>query len=138
MQPGVIQFLEILILADFLAYIFHRCLHRFGGLWRLHRVHRSSERMDRLANVRLHPIDKMLGDCFQLIPIFCIGFGEGTVLAYTIFLGFQGFLNHSNIKLDFGPLRWIVAFRSFIIGVPESFWRQIVCPFQPLDQRASK
>ena len=88
-QPGWLQFLEILILADFVAYWFHRALHRNPYLWRLHRVHHSSECMDWLANVRLHPLDKVLGDCFQFIPIFFVGFASGPLLAYTIFLAFQ-------------------------------------------------
>jgi sterol desaturase/sphingolipid hydroxylase (fatty acid hydroxylase superfamily) len=92
MQPSWLQFLEILTPADFVAYVFHRCLHQYAGLWRLHRVHHSSQRMDWLANVRLPPLDKMLGDCLQFIPIFCIGFADGPVLAYTIALGFQGYL----------------------------------------------
>lgn len=112
-QPGWVQFLEILIIADFLAYLYHRALHRNAYLWRLHRVHHSSQQMDWLANVRLHPLDKLGGDCFQFIPIFCLGFADVPLLAYTIFLGFQGFLNHSNIKLNYGPLRWVIASPQF-------------------------
>jgi sterol desaturase/sphingolipid hydroxylase (fatty acid hydroxylase superfamily) len=112
-QPGWLQFIEIVLLADFLAYWFHRALHTHPLLWRLHRVHHTSEHMDWLANVRLHPVDKVLGDCFQFIPIFLLGFGNGPMLAYTIFLGFQGFLNHSNVRLNFGPLRWLIANPEF-------------------------
>jgi len=112
-QPGWLQFLEILLIADFLGYLLHRALHRNPVLWRLHRVHHSSTHMDWLANVRLHPLDKLLGDCFQFIPIFFLGFSSPAILAYTIFLAFQGFLNHSNVRLNYGPLRWIIASPSF-------------------------
>lgn len=112
-QPGWIQFLEILLMADFLAYLFHRSAHRFAYLWRVHKVHHTSPQMDWLANVRLHPVDKLLGDCFQFIPIFWMGFADAPLLAYTIFLGFQGFLNHSNVRLNYGPLRWIIASPQF-------------------------
>lgn len=112
-QAAWLQFLEILVMADFLAYVFHRSLHRNPCLWRLHRVHHSSQRMDWLANVHLHPVDKLMGDCFQFIPIFCVGFASAPLLAYTIFLGFQGFLNHSNIRVNYGPLRWLVASPQF-------------------------
>jgi len=108
-QPAWLQFPEIVLIADFLAYWLHRFLHRNRYLWRLHRVHHSSEHMDWLANVRLHPLDKFMGDCFQFVPIFCIGFSNGVLLAYTVALGIQGFLNHSNIRLNYGPLRWIIA-----------------------------
>jgi len=33
-QPGWVQLLEILIISDFLAYWFHRYLHRYVFLWR--------------------------------------------------------------------------------------------------------
>ncbi|HZH85175.1 MAG TPA: sterol desaturase family protein [Phototrophicaceae bacterium] len=112
-QPGWVQFLEILLIADFLAYLYHRALHRNAYLWRLHRVHHSPQQMDWLANVRLHPLDKLGGDCFQFIPIFFLGFADAPLLTYTIFLGFQGFLNHSNIRLNFGPLRWVIASPQF-------------------------
>jgi sterol desaturase/sphingolipid hydroxylase (fatty acid hydroxylase superfamily) len=112
-QPAWIQFFEVLVLADFLAYWCHRFLHRNAHLWRLHRVHHSSQAMDWLANVHLHPVDKLIGDCFQFVPIFVVGFADAPILAYTIFLGFQGFLNHSNIRLNYGPLRWIVASPEF-------------------------
>jgi sterol desaturase/sphingolipid hydroxylase (fatty acid hydroxylase superfamily) len=112
-QPGWLQFIELILTADFLAYWCHRSLHTFPILWRLHRVHHTSEHMDWLVNVRLHPLDKIIGDCCQFIPIFLLGFGNGPMLAYTIFLGFQGFLNHSNVRLNYGPLRWIVANPGF-------------------------
>lgn len=46
--------------------------------------------MDWLSNVRLHPLAKMLGHCFQFTTIFCIGFGTTPLLVYTIFPGFLG------------------------------------------------
>lgn len=112
-QPGWIQVIELVLLADFLAYWFHRTIHRNRWLWRLHRVHHSSQAMDWLANVHLHPVDKFLGDCFQFVPIFLAGFADGPILAYTIFLGFQGFLNHSNVAINYGFLRWFIATPQF-------------------------
>lgn len=112
-QPAWIQFLEVLLIADFIAYWYHRFIHRNHLMWRLHKVHHTSLHMDWLANVRLHPMDKILGDCAQFIPIFLLGFADAPILAYTIFLGFQGFLNHSNIKVNYGPLRWLIASPQF-------------------------
>ncbi len=112
-QPGWLQFLEILLVSDFGGYWAHRSMHRFPLLWRFHKIHHSSELMDWLANVRLHPVDKVIGDCAQFIPVFCLGFGDGPLLAFTIFLGFQGFLIHSNVNLHFGPLRWLFVSPAF-------------------------
>ena len=112
-QPGWLQFLEILLLFDFLGYVFHRAMHKYPWLWRFHRIHHSSQEMDWLVNVRLHPVDKILSDCVQLIPTLCLGFSTLPLLAFTILLGVQGFLNHSNLRANYGPLRWIVVSPQF-------------------------
>jgi len=112
-QPGWLQFIEIFLLSDFLSYVFHRCLHSNRFLWRLHSVHHSSHHLDWLANVRLHPLEKTLGDCFQFLPIFALGFSDACIALYVIVLGFQSFLNHANIQISFGPLRWIVVSPQF-------------------------
>ena len=112
-QPGWLQFLEILLLFDFLGYVFHRAMHKFPWLWRFHCIHHSSQEMDWLVNVRVHPVDKILSDCFQVIPTLMLGFSPVPLLAFTAFLGVQGFLIHSNLRLNYGPLRWIVVGPQF-------------------------
>jgi len=112
-QPGWLQFLEILLIFDFVGYITHRAMHSIPWLWRFHRIHHSSQEMDWLVNVRVHPIDKILSDCFQTIPIILLGFSPIPLLAFTIFLGVQGFVNHANLRVHYGPLRWMVVSPQF-------------------------
>lgn len=112
-QPGWLQFLEILLLFDFLGYVFHRAMHKFSWLWRFHCIHHSSQEMDWLVNVRVHPVDKILSDCIQTIPTLLLGFSSGPLLAFTAFLGVQGFLIHSNLRINYGPLRWLVVSPQF-------------------------
>jgi sterol desaturase/sphingolipid hydroxylase (fatty acid hydroxylase superfamily) len=112
-QPGWLQFLEILLLFDFLGYVFHLAMHKVPWLWKFHRIHHSSEEMDWLVNVRVHPVDKFFADCIQAVPTFFLGFSPIPLLAFTIFLGFQGFLNHANLQANYGPLRWIVVSPQF-------------------------
>jgi lathosterol oxidase len=112
-QPGWIQFIEILLLFDFTGYVIHRLLHKIPWLWRFHCVHHSSEEMDWLVNVRVHPVDKIFADCFQGIPTLCLGFSPAPLTAFAIFLGVQGFLNHANLRVNYGPLRWVVVSPQF-------------------------
>lgn len=112
-QPFWLQFIEIVIISDFFAYWIHRLFHHVPWLWRFHAVHHSAENMDWLVNVRLHPVDKILGDCAQFIPIFFLGFSETVFFSYTIFLGLQGFLNHSNVRINIGCFRWLIATPEF-------------------------
>ncbi len=112
-QPFLTQFLVVVLISDFFAYWVHRLLHQVPWLWRLHTIHHSARPMDWLANVRLHPLDKILGDCVQFIPILLLGFSEKVLLAYLIFLGLHGFLNHSNIRVNIGFLKHIIATPEF-------------------------
>jgi sterol desaturase/sphingolipid hydroxylase (fatty acid hydroxylase superfamily) len=112
-QPGWLQLVEIVLLSDFLGYLVHRALHSTPWLWRFHRVHHSSRQMDWLASARLHPVDKLLGDFVQLTPLLCLGFDDGPLLIYAALLGMQMFFNHANVRVDLGPLRWLVAGPDF-------------------------
>ena len=53
-QPLWLQAIEIYVLVDFCAYWMHRLFHR-GRWWPFHAVHHSSEELDWLASVRVHP-----------------------------------------------------------------------------------
>lgn len=48
-QPLALQFLEILLLADFTQYWVHRAFHAVPCLWRFHAIHHSSRSLDWLA-----------------------------------------------------------------------------------------
>jgi len=112
-QPGWLQVLEIVLISDLLGYLFHRLLHSNPWLWRFHKVHHTSNHMDWLAAARLHPVDKLLGDFVQFIPLLCLGFGDDPLLIYASILGFQMFLNHSNARINLGQLRWLIAGPDF-------------------------
>ena len=112
-QPGWLQVVEIVLISDLLCYLFHRLLHRSALLWHFHKVHHTSNHMDWLAAARLHPVDKLVGDFVQFVPLLCLGFGDGPLLVYAVILGFQTFLNHSNARINLGPLRWLVAGPDF-------------------------
>src|ERR1700733_6664468 len=42
-QPGWLQFIEILFLADLGTYWAHRAMHAVPFLWRIHKIHHSVE-----------------------------------------------------------------------------------------------
>jgi sterol desaturase/sphingolipid hydroxylase (fatty acid hydroxylase superfamily) len=113
LQSSWLQVLEIVLISDLLGYLFHRLLHDNAWLWRFHKVHHTSHHMDWLSAARLHPVDRVLGDFIQLVPLLCLGFGDGPLLVYASILGFQMFLNHSNVRLSLGRLRWVVAGPDF-------------------------
>lgn len=110
--PVPLQLLVTLLAGDFLAYWGHRAFHR-GALWPFHAVHHSSEQLDWLSSVRLHPVNDLLMRIFQAIPLLLLGFPAGVVAAYAPFLSLYGVLLHANVDWSFGPLRHVFASPRF-------------------------
>lgn len=112
-QPIYLQFCEAIVIADFGYYIAHRLLHTVPWLWKFHAVHHSIEQMDWLATVRVHPFDQIFTRTWQMIPLYLLGFTEKTLGIYAMYSAIIAFLIHSNTRLKFGFLKWIVATPEF-------------------------
>lgn len=108
--PWFVQFFMAVIISDFLSYWTHRFAHRIGKLWEFHKIHHSSEQMDWLAAVRVHPVDTILIRSVQFVPLYLLGFSKETFGAYAGFLGLYAIFIHSNIRFSLGPFRY--AFTS--------------------------
>lgn len=106
-QNAFAQVVVIIIIADIGYYIMHRLHHEIPFLWKFHAVHHSIEEMDWLAAYRVHPFDQSLTRGISLIPIYVLGFSGGAIGLWAIFFTWHSLLKHSNIKVNFGPLRWV-------------------------------
>ena len=121
-QPIWLQFLEILLLADLGFYLAHRAFHAIPLLWRFHAVHHSIEELDWLAAHRVHPVDQILTKSASFLPIFSLGFLVEPILLFALFYRWQALLIHSNVRIGFGPLRWVIASPQF------HHWHHANCP----------
>ncbi len=111
--PFVFQFLGILLVADLTQYWVHRVFHAVPLLWRFHEVHHSAESMDWLAGSRLHLVDVAVTRGISYIPIYLLGFAEAPLFAYIVFVSIHATFIHSNLRFEFGPLRWLTATPQF-------------------------
>lgn len=111
--PFGVQFLGVLLAADLTQYWVHRAFHSIPVLWRFHAVHHSAESMDWLAGARLHLVDIAVTRGISYIPIYLLGFAEAPIFAYIIFVSIQATFIHSNLRFEFGPLRWLMATPQF-------------------------
>ena len=112
-QPYWIQVVEIIILSDLGFYLVHRTFHAVPALWRFHAVHHSIEEMDWMAGARVHPADQILTKGFSLLPVFSLGFSELAIGISLLIYGWQSVLIHSNLRIKFGPFRWLLALPEF-------------------------
>jgi lathosterol oxidase len=112
-QPVALQFVEIVVLTDFVQYWVHRAFHRVPVLWRFHRIHHSADVMDWLAGSRLHLVDVAATRGLTYVPIYVLGFNETALIAYVAFVSIQATFIHANVRFNFGALRWVMATPQF-------------------------
>ncbi|MGH9026456.1 MAG: sterol desaturase family protein, partial [Acidimicrobiia bacterium] len=110
--PWWVQLLAGILVADVLAYGAHRAAHTVPFLWRFHRVHHSSEELDWLASARLHPVDQIWTRGVAVTGLAALGFTGAVFGLYLAITPIQALFVHSNTRLRFGPLRWV-------LGTPE-------------------
>lgn len=108
-QPLILQFLEVLFLADFTQYWIHRLFHQLPFLWNFHAVHHSIQEMDWLAGSRLHLVDIVVTRGLTLIPLFVLGFRQEALQAYLVFVAFWATFIHVNIRYQFSTLQKFFA-----------------------------
>lgn len=108
-QNIFVQIVAIMVIADIGYYVMHRLHHEIPFLWKFHAVHHSIEELDWLASYRVHPFDQALTRGISLVPIFVLGFSSGALGLWAILFSWHSMLKHSNIKVNFGPLRWLLV-----------------------------
>jgi len=100
------------VLFDFIAYWGHRWSHEVPFLWRFHAVHHSSERMDWLSGVRVHPFDGAV-IAPALVGLLAAGFSPRTTGAIAIVQVVSGLFLHANVRWRLRPLQRVVATPEF-------------------------
>lgn len=106
--PYWTQLLFFFILRDFIQWWTHRLLHRTPWLWRYHKVHHSVKEMGFAAHLRFHWMETIVYRTIEYIPLGLIGFSVKDFFIIHMFAVIIGHLNHSNLNLDYGPLRYIL------------------------------
>jgi len=112
-QPAGLQFAEAFLLAELCGYAAHRAAHQVPLLWRFHKVHHTIREMDWLASAHLHPLDSVWTRSCVVLPLFALGFSRATFGGFLAFTTLQAIFIHANVRLTFGPLRWVVATPEF-------------------------
>lgn len=106
--PAWLQFLTMFVVADFIQWSTHVLLHRVPFLWEFHKVHHSVEEMGFAAHLRYHWMETIVYKSIQYIPLAMIGFGLKDFFILHIITVTIGHLNHSNLNISYGPLKYIL------------------------------
>ena len=109
-QPLSLPVGEAILLADVGFYLRHRMFHTVPWLWKFHAVHHSIEELDWLAaaasstrSTRLRPRR------LSFLPLFALGFATVPIGIFMAIYFWHGYFLHANVRLNFGPLRWLIT-----------------------------
>jgi sterol desaturase/sphingolipid hydroxylase (fatty acid hydroxylase superfamily) len=111
--PYWVQIPAVIVLSDLGFYWTHRMFHAVPWLWRFHSIHHSIEELDWLAASRVHPVDQILTKGVSLVPVVALGFSEWSIGVYALLYQWQSVLIHSNVRVGFGPLRFLFVSPQF-------------------------
>jgi sterol desaturase/sphingolipid hydroxylase (fatty acid hydroxylase superfamily) len=95
------------LVRDFVQWWTHRLLHWHPKLWDFHKVHHSVEQMGFAAHLRYHWMENVVYRTLEYIPLALIGIGLRDFFIIHIFTLAVGHFNHSNFKINLGPLKYI-------------------------------
>ena len=86
-QPIWLQAIQIYLLVDFTSYWTHRLFHR-GKWWPFHAVHHSSENLDWLGSLRVHPVNDLVNKLAQVTPVLLLSYNPLVTLSTAPILTF--------------------------------------------------
>lgn len=106
-KPLWLQVIVYLVIADFIEWCAHNLLHRVGWMWRIHRIHHSIKIMDWIGNFRFHWGEIVIYKTVKYLPLVLLGANWQAVLIAAVIATTMGHLNHANLPISWGPLRFV-------------------------------
>ncbi|WP_025664366.1 sterol desaturase family protein [Aquimarina megaterium] len=104
-----VQLLLFFIVLDFVQWFTHILLHKYPFLWKFHKIHHSVKEMGFAAHLRYHWMENIFYKPLKTIGVMILGGFEPEQAYIVHFLAITiGHFNHSNIKITWGPLKYIL------------------------------
>ena len=107
--PNWIQLTIFFLVLDFVQWFTHILLHRYAFLWKFHQIHHSVKEMGFAAHLRYHWMENVFYKPLKTFGVMILG-GFEPEQAYVVhfFAIAIGHLNHSNIKITWGPFKYLL------------------------------
>lgn len=107
--PYWLQVVIFFVAMDFVQWGVHNLLHRIPLLWNFHKVHHSVEEMGFAAHLRYHWMETIFYEPAKYMMLLFIGGFEPSSVFVVYYINIAiGHLNHANLNLDYGPLKYVL------------------------------
>ena len=108
MSNVYVQFIVLLLLTDFLRFVYHYLAHVYGRIWKFHALHHSPTVVDWLTTSRVHFLESLLG-FFYMTPVLFFFDIKPEVMAWIAVLELHmNLFVHSNINIELGFLKYVI------------------------------
>jgi sterol desaturase/sphingolipid hydroxylase (fatty acid hydroxylase superfamily) len=107
--PPAIATVTAILLFDGWLYLLHRANHKFGFLWRFHRVHHSDPEMDATTAIRFHTGEVLISAALRMAVIPLLGVTLLQLLTYESLMMPVILFHHSNVNFPEKADRWLRA-----------------------------
>jgi len=97
--PMTLEVVVSIMALDLVIYFQHRMFHRFGILWRFHRMHHTDRYLDATTALRFHIVEIALSLFIKTGVIFLLGSSFTAVVLFEIILNSAAMFNHANLSL---------------------------------------
>jgi sterol desaturase/sphingolipid hydroxylase (fatty acid hydroxylase superfamily) len=100
--------ISVFVLAfDFMEWVSHILKHRVDWLWEIHRLHHSQRDLNFATAQRNHLLASVTGQAVEKFPLVVCAIHMPHLIWYGVIKDWHARLYHSNVRTNFGPLRWI-------------------------------
>lgn len=106
--PIWVQCLFFLVVHDLYIFVMHYFQHKNKYLWRLHEAHHSVTEMDWVAGSRSHPLEILLNQTVEFLPIVLLGASPFVILFKSVIDAVWGMWIHANVNVNTGWLQYII------------------------------
>jgi sterol desaturase/sphingolipid hydroxylase (fatty acid hydroxylase superfamily) len=108
-MPEPILWVAGILAGDFLGYWSHRLRHRFDVLWNFHAIHHSQRELNFFTQNRFHDVDIVIDLTIRTLPLLILNAGWTVIGVYAVISLAHFRLYHSNIRSDYGVLRYVLV-----------------------------
>lgn len=110
--PWAMQVVMGVLVLDVVRFAQHWSFHRFGVLWRIHRVHHGDPDFDVTTALRFHPLELLATAGTAVAAVWWMGVPLAAVVGYELVKAVHALFSHANARMPGwleGPLRWVLV-----------------------------
>lgn len=107
--PYVVRIVWGIVIADFFFWFHHWLRHKVQWFWYFHVIHHSQRNLNQFSDDRYHFVEYVIENTVNIIPMLMLSVNTPQIVLVNVLRKWYTRVYHSNIKANFGWLRYILV-----------------------------